>query len=250
MQINLKPLAERRIDASAIIRRLQATVADRRRHHALHAAGAGPDGRGSRQPHAVSVQPRASRSGAAHRRGRTGCSPTLRHAPGAAGRRHRSAERRPAGAWSSSIATRPRGSASPRRTIDDTLYSAFGQRQVSTIFTQLNQYHVILELQPRVSAEPGRACRHLRAHRRPDRQVPLTAMAQVTRYQRAAHDQPPGAVPVGDAVVQPRARRVAGRGRARRSKRDDAASGCRRASRRDSRGRRRRSRRRWRTKAG
>ena len=29
--------------------------------------------------------------------------------------------------------------------VDDTLYDAFGQRQVSTIFTQANQYHVILE---------------------------------------------------------------------------------------------------------
>ena len=35
------------------------------------------------------------------------------------------------------------------QTIDDTLYDAFGQRQVSTIFTQLNQYHVVLEAQPR-----------------------------------------------------------------------------------------------------
>jgi multidrug efflux pump len=33
--------------------------------------------------------------------------------------------------------------------IDDTLYDAFGQRQVSTIFTQLNQYHVVLEVKPR-----------------------------------------------------------------------------------------------------
>ena len=33
--------------------------------------------------------------------------------------------------------------------IDDTLYDAFGQRQVSTIFTQLNQYHVVLEILPR-----------------------------------------------------------------------------------------------------
>jgi multidrug efflux pump len=30
--------------------------------------------------------------------------------------------------------------------IDDTLYDAFGQRQVSTMFTQLNQYHVVLEV--------------------------------------------------------------------------------------------------------
>jgi multidrug efflux pump len=33
------------------------------------------------------------------------------------------------------------------QTIDDTLYDAFGQRQVSTMFTQLNQYHVVLEVQ-------------------------------------------------------------------------------------------------------
>jgi multidrug efflux pump len=32
--------------------------------------------------------------------------------------------------------------------IDDTLYDAFGQRQVSTMFTQLNQYRVVLEVQP------------------------------------------------------------------------------------------------------
>ena len=33
--------------------------------------------------------------------------------------------------------------------IDDTLYDAFGQRQVSIIFTQLNQYHVVLEALPK-----------------------------------------------------------------------------------------------------
>ena len=38
--------------------------------------------------------------------------------------------------------------------IDDTLYSAFGQRQVSTIFTQLNQYHVVLEVAPRFQQDP------------------------------------------------------------------------------------------------
>ncbi len=32
--------------------------------------------------------------------------------------------------------------------IDDTLYDAFGQRQISTIFTQLNQYHAVLEVSP------------------------------------------------------------------------------------------------------
>jgi multidrug efflux pump len=33
--------------------------------------------------------------------------------------------------------------------IDDALYDAFGQRQIATIFTQLNQYHVIEEVDPR-----------------------------------------------------------------------------------------------------
>jgi len=33
--------------------------------------------------------------------------------------------------------------------IDDTLYDAFGQRQVSTIYTQLNQYHVVMEVDRR-----------------------------------------------------------------------------------------------------
>ncbi|HVO42474.1 MAG TPA: efflux RND transporter permease subunit, partial [Aggregatilineales bacterium] len=38
--------------------------------------------------------------------------------------------------------------------IDNTLYDAFGQRQVSTIFTQLNQYHVILEVMPNFAQDP------------------------------------------------------------------------------------------------
>jgi len=39
--------------------------------------------------------------------------------------------------------------------IDNTLYDAFGQRQVSTIFTQLNQYHVILEVMPNFAQNPN-----------------------------------------------------------------------------------------------
>ncbi len=38
--------------------------------------------------------------------------------------------------------------------IDTALYNAFGQRQVSTLFTQLNQYHVILEVQPQFQVHP------------------------------------------------------------------------------------------------
>ena len=38
--------------------------------------------------------------------------------------------------------------------IDNTLYDAYGQRQVSTIFTQLNQYHVVLEVLPNFRQTP------------------------------------------------------------------------------------------------
>ncbi len=38
--------------------------------------------------------------------------------------------------------------------IDDTLYDAFGQRQVSTIFTELNQYHVVMEASPEFWQNP------------------------------------------------------------------------------------------------
>ena len=41
-------------------------------------------------------------------------------------------------------------------TIDNTLYDAFGQRQISTMYTQLNQYHVILEADPRMQSSPAR----------------------------------------------------------------------------------------------
>ena len=39
-------------------------------------------------------------------------------------------------------------------TIDQTLYDAYGQREVSTIFTQLNQYHVVLEVKPAFRQNP------------------------------------------------------------------------------------------------
>jgi multidrug efflux pump len=38
--------------------------------------------------------------------------------------------------------------------IDDTLYDAFGQRQVSTMFTSLNQYHVVMEVDPQFWQNP------------------------------------------------------------------------------------------------
>lgn len=39
-------------------------------------------------------------------------------------------------------------------TIDNTLYDAFGQRQINTMYTELNQYHVVLEAQPQFQVDP------------------------------------------------------------------------------------------------
>jgi multidrug efflux pump len=61
--------------------------------------------------------------------------------------------------------------------IDDTLYDAFGQRQVSTIFTQLNQYHVVLEVNPTFQQNPD-ALKQIYVHSSNGTQVPLSAFTQ------------------------------------------------------------------------
>jgi multidrug efflux pump subunit AcrB len=40
------------------------------------------------------------------------------------------------------------------QTIDNTLYDAFGQRQVSTVFSQMNEYHVVMEAAPEFQENP------------------------------------------------------------------------------------------------
>ncbi|HMK43278.1 MAG TPA: efflux RND transporter permease subunit, partial [Dissulfurispiraceae bacterium] len=63
--------------------------------------------------------------------------------------------------------------------IDDTLYDAFGQRQVSTIFTQLNQYRVVLEVRPEFKQHPNNL-RDLFVRGASGGQVPLTAMTNMS----------------------------------------------------------------------
>ncbi len=60
--------------------------------------------------------------------------------------------------------------------IDDTLYDAFGQRQVSTIFTQLNQYHVVLEVGPQFQDDPADLS-HIYVKSLSGTQVPLAAFS-------------------------------------------------------------------------
>ena len=60
--------------------------------------------------------------------------------------------------------------------IDDTLYDAFGQRQVSIMYTSLNQYHVVMELEPQFWQRPDTLHDvYVRSPTGP--QVPLSAFA-------------------------------------------------------------------------
>jgi len=61
--------------------------------------------------------------------------------------------------------------------IDDTLYDAFGQRQVSTMFTQLNQYHVVMEVEPEFWQSPE-ALKQIYIRATNGGMVPLSAFTQ------------------------------------------------------------------------
>jgi multidrug efflux pump len=60
--------------------------------------------------------------------------------------------------------------------IDNTLYDAFGQRQVSTIFTQLNQYHVVLQVEPDFQLNPD-ALKNIYVKSNSGIEVPLSAFS-------------------------------------------------------------------------
>ena len=96
--------------------------------------------------------------------------------------------------------------------IDDTLYDAFGQRQVSTIFTQLNQYHVVLEVDPRFPANPEDSLKNIYVRSSGRRAGAAQPVHALRAEQHAAGDQSPGTVSGGHAFVQPGARRFARRG--------------------------------------
>ncbi len=63
------------------------------------------------------------------------------------------------------------------RLIDNTLYDAFGQRQVSTMYGPLNQYHVIMEVAPEYWQRPE-MLKEIYVTSREGEQVPLSAFSQ------------------------------------------------------------------------
>jgi multidrug efflux pump len=152
IQINLKPFSERRIDATAIIDRLQLRL---RRVEGIHLY---------MQPvQDLTVDDRASRNQFQY---------TLEDASQAeldgwtekmvaALRQERelrdvATDQQPRGLAENLVidrATASRMNITPDQ-IDSTLYDAFGQRQISTLYTQFNQYHVILEASPEFQRNP------------------------------------------------------------------------------------------------
>ncbi len=67
--------------------------------------------------------------------------------------------------------------------IDNTLYDAFGQRQVSTMYTALNQYHVVMEAEPRLWQNPD-GLKSIYVTGKNGAQVPLSAIAH---YEPSTH---------------------------------------------------------------
>jgi multidrug efflux pump len=63
--------------------------------------------------------------------------------------------------------------------IDNTLYDAFGQRQVSTMYTTLNQYHVVMEVAPQYWQNPI-FLHEIYIQSPSGQQVPLDAIAKIT----------------------------------------------------------------------
>jgi multidrug efflux pump len=79
--------------------------------------------------------------------------------------------------------------------LDDTLYDSFGQRQISTMFTQLNQYHVVLEVDPRHQRGPEDLDRvYVRSSS--GGQVPLSAFTRIERRSSALIINHQGQFPV------------------------------------------------------
>jgi len=75
--------------------------------------------------------------------------------------------------------------------VDNTIYDAIGQRQVAQYFTQLNSYHVVLEVTPRLQADPHLFEQLYLTSPSTGQQVPLSTFASVdtshTGYLSIAH---------------------------------------------------------------
>ncbi len=91
------------------------------------------------------------------------------------------------------------------RDIDAALYDAFGQRQISVTYGVANQYRVVMEVTP-AYLEDAETLEKLYVRSSSGGLVPLSALTTMTPGQPAHRHQPPGTVPLGHPLLQPRAR--------------------------------------------
>jgi multidrug efflux pump len=153
IQINLKPLEERKVRAPAIIRRLQ-TEADRVAGITLFM-----------QPvQDLTIEDRVSRTQFQYTLEDPNASELNFWAPKLVEKLRALPELRDVASDQQDLGLRAalvfdRDTATrlgiTTQMINDTLYNAFGQRQVSTMFTQLNQYRVVLEVKPSFRQDPS-----------------------------------------------------------------------------------------------
>jgi multidrug efflux pump len=153
IQINLKPLDQRKVDIGTVMRRLQqrSTAVSGISLFLQAAQDLSVEDRVSRTQYQFSLEhpDRAQLDVWSDR-----LLETLRHDPSL---QDLATDQESGGLRTDVILDRDTASrlGITAQTVDDTLDDAFGQRQVSTIFTQLNQYHVILELAPEYRRGPS-----------------------------------------------------------------------------------------------
>jgi multidrug efflux pump len=151
--INLKPIATRKISASDVIRRLQPELAK--------VAGITL----FMQPvQDLSVEDRVSRTQFQYTLEDPNVDELNTYAPQMLARLQKlpqlsdvASDQQTLGLRATLVFDRPTASrlGITTSTIDQTLYDAYGQREVSTMFTQLNQYHVVLEVKPGFDKNPA-----------------------------------------------------------------------------------------------
>jgi multidrug efflux pump len=154
IQINLKPLEERRISASDVIRRLQPTLekVDGITLYMQPVQDLTVEDRVSRTQYQYTLEdpdPQELNHWTARLMAKLSTIPELRDL---------ATDQQTSGLAASLIVDRVTASRMgiTPQAIDQTLYDAFGQRQISTMYTQLNQYHIILETQPDFQSSPAK----------------------------------------------------------------------------------------------
>jgi multidrug efflux pump len=152
IQINLKPFAERHVDATTVIRRLQRELGKVEGIHLYMqpVQDLTVDDRASRNQFQYTLEdanPAELNTWTERMVAELRKQPELRDV---------ATDQQPRGLAENLVidrATASRMNITPDQ-IDSTLYDAFGQRQIGTLYTQFNQYHVVLEASPEFQRDP------------------------------------------------------------------------------------------------